>query len=98
MINYAKIDLDNVVENIVVADDNSINLLSGTYVKITNETGNATIGGTWNQEIGKFLSVKPFPSWILDENSYQWVAPEVKPGENYIWNEVDTSWVELIKE
>jgi len=43
-----------------------------------------------------FISEKPFPSWILDENN-DWQAPVSFPddGKFYNWDEENTKWVEV---
>ena len=46
MSNYAKINANNIVENVVVCDDSSANMLDGFYVKETESTGSASIGFT----------------------------------------------------
>lgn len=37
----------------------------------------------------------PYPSWIYDESTNQWISPVPKPndGQNYIWDELTQSWV-----
>ncbi len=35
----------------------------------------AEVGGTYEASRDAFLPVKPYPSWTLDENTCQWVAP-----------------------
>lgn len=40
-----------------------------------------------------FISPKPFNSWILDEDSCQWMPPIPRPSEGiYDWNEDSRSW------
>tara|TARA_R100000742_G_C4244386_1_gene63532 strand:- start:249 stop:614 length:366 start_codon:yes stop_codon:yes gene_type:complete len=42
-----------------------------------------------------FYQSKPYPSWILDEDSCVWGPPTAMPndGNLYEWNEETTSWV-----
>jgi hypothetical protein len=59
----------------------------------------AGIGFTYDSERDAFIGPKPFPSWVLNEESCTWKAPVDMPteeGKNYGWRESDTSWVELI--
>jgi hypothetical protein len=58
----------------------------------------ASIGNTFDstvQPYGVFLYPKPYPSWILDTNTYMWIAPVPYPndGKNYYWDEATLSWV-----
>lgn len=54
----------------------------------------ASIGYTYDEVNDVFIAPKPFDSWILDENTWCWIAPIDKPdNENiYNWNEETQSW------
>jgi hypothetical protein len=72
----------------------------GQTCKRTSYNGNirknyAGIGYSYDSERDAFIPPKPFPSWILDEESCNWISPIPYPEDNqqYIWNEADTSWV-----
>lgn len=49
MSNYAHI-VNNVVDNIIVCEDSNISLFPGTYIKVTELTGEAKNGGFYNPE------------------------------------------------
>jgi len=57
----------------------------------------AMIGGKYDEELDVFLSPKPYPSWILNEN-HDWVAPVEFPEELQIvgasvhWDEDSLEW------
>jgi hypothetical protein len=55
----------------------------------------AGIGFSYDEENDVFIPAKAFPSWLLDENSFLWVAPVKYPsdGQDYSWNEASLSWV-----
>ena len=96
MINrYAKIE-EGTVSNIVLSDDNFINQLDGTYVKVTEATRNAEVGFSYDEEKGYFISVSPWPSWVLDEDD-NWVSPVgPKPTDGiYRWEEETTEWIKV---
>lgn len=44
---------------------------------------------------GAFIPPKPYPSWLLNTNIYQWEAPVPYPsdGRFYEWDEATQSWV-----
>lgn len=44
---------------------------------------------------GAFISPKPYPSWLLSTNTYQWEPPVPYPndGKMYYWDEAAQSWV-----
>lgn len=63
----------------------------------------AGIGMTYNEELDAFISPHPFPSWILNEETANWVSPvgpapelteeEIEVGSFYRWNEENLEWV-----
>lgn len=53
----------------------------------------AGIGFTYDEALDAFIAPKPFPSWILDEETCVYEAPVAMPTEGrYSWNEETTSW------
>ena len=58
----------------------------------------AGIGYTYDSVRDAFIPPKPFPSWLLNEDTCQWGAPTPMPvveGKMYRWDEPTTSWVEV---
>lgn len=61
--------------------------------------GNYAAGGfSYNEELDAFIPPKPHNSWILDETTYNWVAPiPPPPPEEYDggfwWDEESLSWI-----
>ena len=55
------------------------------------------VGFIYDESLELFLLPKPFNSWILDEETYGWVAPIPYPndGGSYEWNETTGEWVEV---
>jgi len=56
----------------------------------------AGIGYTYDPDRDAFIPPKPFPSWVLDEDSCLWEPPTPYPddGEQYIWDETTVSWMQ----
>ena len=56
----------------------------------------AGAGYTYDSDKDAFIPPKPYPSWLLDEDTCLWNAPTPCPddGKEYYWNEDTTSWVE----
>jgi hypothetical protein len=54
----------------------------------------AGIGFTYDATRDAFIPPKPYPSWILNEQTCWWDAPIPNPndGKSYIWNEETQSW------
>ena len=44
---------------------------------------------------GAFIPPKPYPSWLLDTNTFQWQSPVPYPtdGGVYTWDEDTQAWV-----
>jgi len=55
----------------------------------------AGIGYKYDSVRDAFISSKPFPSWVFNEETCQWDAPVAMPddGKRYSWDEATTSWV-----
>ena len=67
--------------------------LGGTPVR-----GNyAGIGYTYDATNDVFIEPKPFPSWVLNESTWLWEAPVIKPADDkkYVWDESIINWKEV---
>jgi hypothetical protein len=55
----------------------------------------AGIGFTYDRSRDAFIPPKPFPSWLLNEDSCLWEAPVAYPsdGGRYVWDEASGAWV-----
>jgi hypothetical protein len=110
MAHFAQIDDNNIVTQVLVVPDeqqyrgqdylsNDL-MLGGRWVQ-TSYNGNmrgmfAGIGYSYNQDLNTFISPKPFPSWILNNNLGIWESPIEKPndeeGKVWIWDEENQQW------
>jgi hypothetical protein len=106
---YAKVE-NGVVTQVIVADgpDWCEQNLGGEWIQTSYNTAGgvhsngklpihknyAGIGYTWDG-IG-FAAPQPFPSWILNADTYFWEAPIAMPTDDkrYQWKEETISWVE----
>lgn len=78
------------------------NLLSGNWIQ-TSYNGTfrknfAGVGYTYDSKRDAFIPPKPYPSWILNEDTCLWNAPLLYPedGKQYAWNEETLSWIEVV--
>jgi hypothetical protein len=57
----------------------------------------AGIGYTFDPYRNAFIPPKPYPSWVLNEESCQWDAPMPYPddGELYFWDEESGAWLSV---
>jgi len=57
----------------------------------------AGVGYTYDAQRDAFIPPKPYASWILDEETCLWQAPQPMPtdGKLYKWDESTTSWQEF---
>jgi hypothetical protein len=62
----------------------------------------AGIGMFYDEDKDAFIPIKPFASWVLNEETCRWQAPVAHPTFNqenpkfYTWDETTTSWVEIL--
>jgi hypothetical protein len=58
----------------------------------------AGIGFTYDRERDAFIPPKPFPSWILNDETCLWEPPLAMPtdGKDYMWSEDTQAWDEVI--
>jgi hypothetical protein len=105
---YAFLDENNVVTEVIPGrDQGSDNIdweqwygeFRGQVCKRSRMDGFrkkfAGIGNNYDPVRDAFISPKPFPSWVLNEETFLWGAPVAMPadGQRYYWDEATTSWV-----
>jgi len=108
---YAFLDKNNIVTEVIVGIDETELIegldpetwygnFRGQTCKRTSYNGNirknyAGIGFRYDEERDAFIPPKPFESWLLNEETCQWIAPVSYPddGNEYNWNEETTSWI-----
>jgi hypothetical protein len=91
---WAKLTSENIVENLIVADEEIISTLrdSAMYIFVgDNDALNVHIGDLYDGE--NYLSPKPYESWVLVNNS--WEPPYAMPndGKMYKWDEETDDWL-----
>jgi hypothetical protein len=95
---FAQIDNNNIVLQVVVADQDFINAQTGTWIQTDinglSPMNYAGIGYTWNASLNAFISPQPYPSFSLDSQC-KWQAPVAYPsdGKRYVWDESSVNWV-----
>lgn len=110
MAHYAKIDENNIVTEVIVADEDYVNTLEGTWIQTSYNTqgGEHTLGGTplrknfagvgytYDENRDAFIPQKGYASWILNDGTCLWEPPVSYPtdGKRYRWNEDTISWIE----
>jgi len=107
MAHFAKLDDNNqVLQVIVVSDEHEAtgeqwcHEFAGGRWKQTSRSGRirknfAGRGFTYDESRDAFIAPKPFPSWILNEDTCQWQAPSAKPDDQYRyrWSEILVDWI-----
>lgn len=108
MAHFAEINSQNLVLRVLVVPDEEQHRgqeflasdlkLGGTWIQ-TSYNGAirknyAGIGDTYDSSRDAFISPKPFPSFVLNEQTCRWQAPVPCPsGELHEWGEASLSWV-----
>ena len=110
MAHYAFLDSNNIVTEVIVGrheGDGGVDWeqhygeFRGQPCKRTSYNNNirknyAGIGYTYDSTRDAFIPPQQFASWLLNEDSCQWVSPVAYPtdGKRYQWDESTTAWVE----
>jgi hypothetical protein len=57
----------------------------------------AGVGFTYDATNDVFYAPQPYPSWVLNQDSWLWEAPTPMPTDDkvYRWDEATTKWVEV---
>jgi len=107
MAHFADVDKNNIVTRVLVVPDEQEHRgaeylasdlhIPGNWIQ-TSITGRirknfAQPGGTYDPIRDAFIYIKPYPSWVLDEETAQWVPPTDSPGEGYVWSEDALDWI-----
>ena len=103
MSHFAKLN-NSVVTEVIVTEQDFINsgAVGDSFLWVqTSYNGNfrknyAAVGYTYDKTKDAFIAPKPYPSWVLVEDTCQWKAPTTMPndGKAYAWDEDTTAWVE----
>jgi hypothetical protein len=96
---YAQVE-SGIVLNVIVSGAANIQTLDGNFVEITDSTGGAQQGFTYDLENNKFISPKPYESWTLNDN-FKWespVGPMPADDTPCTWNEEEQTWDPFVAE
>ena len=93
---YGRIE-DNILTDLIIADQDFVDTLDGVWVLCTDKNG---VGNQYDPVSGTCYPPKPFPSWVKDIPNNYWVAPVPPPDDHgfgegeqlYIWDEGSQSW------
>tara|TARA_R110000824_G_scaffold222811_3_gene410621 strand:- start:357 stop:692 length:336 start_codon:yes stop_codon:yes gene_type:complete len=108
---FAEINGDNIVTRVVVVPDEHDNeegcdwceefFGGGTWVRTAIDgsirVNYAGPGYSYDEVNDVFVEPKPFPSWALDSDTFQWEPPTSHPnaGTPVYWDEDTLAWVEM---
>jgi hypothetical protein len=111
---FAQINENNIVTNVIVAEQDYIDSLpdKASYIQTSYNTranthlnggtalrGNyASTGYTYDSENDVFYAPSPFPSWILNTTTWIWEAPVPYPGDPTDGTKPEYIWFELKKQ
>jgi hypothetical protein len=110
MAHYAFLDENNIVTEVITGINETELIegidpetwygnFRGQVCKRTSYNGNirknyAGIGYIYDSVRDAFIAPKPYPSWVLNEETCNWEAPTPKPSGDgmYQWVEDDFNW------
>ena len=98
MSHFAKLNANNVVTNVIIAEQDFIDTQEGTWIQTSMNTrgGIHRLGGTplrknyagvdYTYDTAKdaFYEPKPYASWTLDDDTCLWEPPIDKPSDAYV--------------
>lgn len=107
MAHFAQLDDNNIVLRVIVVSDEHeatgeqwCHEFAGGRWKQTSYNARirknfAGKGYIYDENRDAFISPKPYPSWILNEETCQWQAPNPKPDNQYQyrWSELLGKWI-----
>lgn len=83
---FVHVDENGIILQIIVSSHEFIDTKpfgDGIYIENTNEIKNEPmIGGIYDEELNAFLPIKPYESWIINPETYQWEPPTKPPAIN----------------
>jgi hypothetical protein len=115
MSHFAKVE-NGIVTEVIVAEQDHIDTLEGTWIQTSYNThggqhpednplrGNyASKGFIYDAENDVFYEPQVYPSWTLNETTWQWECPKPYPTitveagteNSYTWDEPTLSWKEI---
>jgi hypothetical protein len=116
MAHYAFLDESNIVTEVIVGIDETELIegkdpetwyeeFRGQVCKRTSYNGNirknyAGLGFYFDEGRDAFIPPKPYPSWLLNEDTCQWEAPIPYPDDDliYQWDEEQGDWTPIVFE
>ena len=101
MSHFAKIDDNNIVTEVIVAEQDFINSgqVGDSFNWVQTSYNNkfrkqfGGIGFKYDKEKDIFIAPQPYASWTLDDDG-DWQPPKPFPDDDgaYFWNEENTEW------
>ena len=106
MAHFAKLDNTGTVTQVIVAEQDFINsgAVGDSFLWVQTSYSNsfrknyAGVGFTYDKTRNAFIPPKPYPSWLLNEETCHWEAPTPYPtdGKQYTWDEPTMTWEEVV--
>lgn len=89
---FAKVNTENVVENVIVAEQADVDEMDGTWIEYSDDgsvRNFCTPGDIYDASLDGFHPPQPYPSWVLDEEDMTWQPPIPYPEDTTvaIWDE-----------
>lgn len=108
VINVIKVNNEDILDSNGIEQENiGIHYLKNIFGENTNWVQTsysrafrnyyAGINFSYNQELDKFIPPQPFPSWSIDMQTGEWIAPIPVPDTTkyYDWDEPNQQWIEI---
>lgn len=100
---YSLIDSKNIVQNVICMPDVFVSQ-DANYIETWIDAKDGLTrfnygipGSRYDAVANAFILPPPFPSWILNTETFRWEAPVAKPSTEveYKWNEANKNWDDI---
>lgn len=111
MAHYAQLNDSNIVVQVIVAEQDFISTMTGTWIQTSFNTHGgvhpegkplrknfAGVGYTYDPAMDAFIPPKPYPSWTLNPHTCWWESPIPYPTDSespLVWDEEQQNWVPI---
>jgi hypothetical protein len=94
---YARIE-NGKVTNIILAEADFIE--SGAvgdpskWIDTTDHKNKPGVGSLHHAELNGFVHTKPYPNWVFDDTTCEWIPPVSKPDGDWFWDQHADKWIQ----
>lgn len=102
MSHFSKLDENNIVVEVIKAEQNFINsgAVGDSFLWVQTSYNNrfrgqyGAIGFFYDKQRDVFIPPAPFSTWVFNYDKHEWEPPIPKPdGDSYVWDQSTQKWI-----